>query len=39
MAQTTERDVPRFIFHLQKNAEILPHLVDLERSYAHTHLE
>ncbi|MDT8387097.1 MAG: hypothetical protein RQ736_06255 [Thiogranum sp.] len=32
MAQTTEQDVPRFIFHLQKNAEILPHLVELERS-------
>lgn len=31
MAQTTERDVPRFIFHVQRNAEILPHLVELER--------
>jgi hypothetical protein len=29
MAQTTERDVPRFIFHVQRNAEILPHLVEL----------
>lgn len=33
MAQTTGRDVPRFIFHVQKGAEILPHLVELERSY------
>jgi hypothetical protein len=39
MAQTTEGDVPRFIFHLQKNAEILPHLVELERSYMHAHHE
>ncbi len=39
MAQASERDVPRFIFHLQKNAEILPHLVELERSYMHTHHE
>lgn len=39
MAQNTERDVPRFIFHLQKNAEILPHLVELERSYMHAHHE
>lgn len=31
MAQTTERDVPRFIFHVQKNTEILPHLIELER--------
>ena len=32
MAQTTERDVPRFIFHVQRNSELLPHLVELERS-------
>lgn len=30
MSQTIGRDVPRFIFHIQKNAEILPHLVELE---------
>jgi len=35
MAQTTERDVPRFIFHVQKNSELLPHLVELERSCVH----
>jgi hypothetical protein len=33
MAQTTERDVPRFIFHVQKNSDLLPHLVELERSH------
>lgn len=32
MAQTAERDVPRFIFHVQRNSELLPHLVELERS-------
>lgn len=35
MAQTTDHDVPRFIFHVQKNSELLPHLVELERSAAH----
>jgi hypothetical protein len=35
MAQTTERDVPRFIFHVQRNSELLPHLVELERSCIH----
>lgn len=34
MAQSTERDVPRFIFHVQKNSELLPHLVELERGCA-----
>jgi hypothetical protein len=29
MAQTTERDVPRFIFHVQRHSELLPHLVEL----------
>lgn len=32
MAQSTRRDVPRFIFHVQRNSELLPHLVELERS-------
>lgn len=31
MAQTTDHDVPRFIFHVQKNSELLPHLIELER--------
>lgn len=31
MAQTIGRDVPRFIFHVQKNAELLPHLMELAR--------
>lgn len=29
MAQTTERDVPRFIFHVQRHSELLPHLMEL----------
>ena len=32
MAQTTTHDVPRFIFHVQKISELLPHLVELERN-------
>lgn len=32
MAQTTEQDVPRYIFHVQKGSELLPHLVELERN-------
>ncbi|MEI2635586.1 MAG: hypothetical protein V9E92_01825 [Methylotenera sp.] len=39
MAQTTERDVPRFIFHVQRNSEILPHLVELARSSVRAHHE
>ncbi len=33
MAQSTERDVPRYIFHVQKNSELLSHLIELERGY------
>jgi hypothetical protein len=32
MARTTGRDVPRFVFHVQSNSELLPHLVELQRS-------
>lgn len=32
MAQSTRRDIPRFIFHVQKNSELLPHLAELERN-------
>lgn len=39
MAQSTERDVPRFIFHVQRNSDLLPHLVELERSYMLAHRE
>lgn len=35
MAQSTHRDVPRYIFHVQKNSELLPHLVELERGCRH----
>jgi len=32
MAQTTERDVPRFIFHVHGHSELLPHLEELARA-------
>jgi hypothetical protein len=32
MAQATGHDVPRFIFHVQRDSELLPHLVELERN-------
>ncbi len=35
MAQSTDRDVPRYIFHVQKHSELLPHLVELERGFRH----
>ena len=35
MAQSTTREVPRYIFHVQKHSELLPHLVELERACAH----
>lgn len=35
MAQSTDRDVPRFIFHVQKHSELLPHLVELKRNCGH----
>lgn len=35
MAQSTERDVPRYIFHVQKHSELLSHLVELERGCMH----
>ncbi len=31
MAQSTERKVPRYIFHVQAHSELLPHLVELDR--------
>ncbi len=33
MAQSTERDVPRYIFHVQAHSELLPHFVELERNH------
>jgi hypothetical protein len=35
MAETSGRQVPRFIFHVQKHSELLPHLVELERCCVH----
>lgn len=32
MAQATGRDEPRFIFHVQRDSELLPHLVELQRN-------
>jgi hypothetical protein len=37
MAQSAERDVPRFIFHVQSHSELLPHLVELERACVRAH--
>lgn len=37
MAQSTEQDVPRFIFHVQKHSELLPHLIELERNHVRAH--
>jgi hypothetical protein len=34
MARNTGRDVPRFVFHVQSNSELLPHLVELQRNLA-----
>lgn len=35
MAQSTSHDVPRFIFHIQKNSSLLPHLIELQRTQRH----
>lgn len=32
MSKDTRRDIPRFIFHVQKGSELLPHLVELSRA-------
>jgi hypothetical protein len=32
MSQSTERNVPRYIFHIQAHSELLPHLVEMERN-------
>lgn len=33
MARTTERDVPRYLFHVQSHSELVTRLGELERSY------
>lgn len=33
MARSTGRDVPRYIFHVQPHSELVPRLVELDRSY------
>ncbi len=33
MARSTGRDVPRYIFHVQAHSELIPRLVELERTY------
>lgn len=35
MAEASDREVPRFIFHVQKHSELLPHLVEMERCCVH----
>ena len=37
MARTTERDVPRYIFHVQGHSELVGRLSELERSYRFSH--
>lgn len=32
MSQSTERNIPRYIFHIQAHSELLPHLVEVERN-------
>jgi phosphate/sulfate permease len=32
MSQSTERNVPRYIFHVQSHSELLPQLVEMERN-------
>lgn len=32
MSQSAERNVPRYIFHIQAHSELLPHLVEMERN-------
>ena len=32
MAEATEHPVPRFVFHVSKHAELIPHLIELSRS-------
>mgnify|MGYP003403609087 FL=1 len=31
MAQSTDRNLPRYMFHVQPHSELLPHLVELQR--------
>lgn len=33
MARTTGHDVPRYIFHIQSHSELIPRLVELDRTY------
>ena len=33
MAQSTERNLPRYIFHVLANSELLPHFIELERDH------
>ena len=33
MARSTGRDVPRYIFHVQPHSELIPRLIELERTY------
>lgn len=37
MAEASEHQAPRFIFHVQKHAEVLPHLIELARYHGHGH--
>ena len=37
MVEASERQVPRFIFHVRKHPELLSHPIELNRGYAHKH--
>jgi hypothetical protein len=39
MARASGRDVPRYIFHVQPHSELIPRLVELERSYRTARLQ
>lgn len=32
MAQSTDRDIPRYLFHVQAHSELLTQLIELERN-------
>jgi len=36
MARSVERNVPRYVFHVQPHSELIAHLIELERSYRFT---
>jgi hypothetical protein len=39
MARATARDIPRYIFHVQGHSELIPRLIEIERSYRTSSLD